>query len=310
MPKIKTDQTGNTLVILIFLVLIVSAGLLYFFWNQQTQKKEVIDIKKSGWDEQIAPPEKKYPLHQYSEEREESEESEENEGKVEIPVSETTYKQAPVNIEPADPCRSTEQQLDNFFNHLDGQAYFQAYKISGGSKKFFREISLQMSENPPSVTRETDNLFTILKNTAHFYRVLGGENIKIIKNILTNEDEIIETTMAHFYQWSELDTKCKNPDQPRLPVESLYNYAGFFLNTLGGQSYLFRRKIKIRMLTRYYCILILDRANEQNTNQFGIDIRYPINSLLDEMEVSQGLKNRDKYVDRLDELARKYDKLY
>lgn len=304
MPKTKTDQTGNTLVILILLVLIVSAGLLYFFWDQQTPKKEVINIEKSSLDEQIAPPEKNSPLHQYSEEREENVE------KVEIPVSETTYKQAPVNIDPADPCLSTEQQLDSFFNHLDGQAYFQAYKISGGSKKFFREISLQMSENPPSVTRETDNLFTILKNTAHFYRVLGGENIKIIKDILTNEDEIIEATMAHFFKWSELDSKCKNPDQPRLPVESLYNYAGFFLNTLGGQSYLFRRKIKIRMLTRYYCILILDRANEQNINQFGIDIRYPINSLLDEMEVSQGLKNRDKYVDRLDELARKYEKLY
>ena len=304
MPKTKTDQTGNTLVILIFLVLIVSAGLLYFFWNQQVPQKEVIDIEKPGWDEQISPPEKNSPLHQYSEEREE------NEGEVEIPVTETTYKQAPVNINPADPCLNTEQQLDSFFNHLDGQAYFQAYKISGGSKKFFREISLQMSANPPSVTRETDNLFTILKNTAHFYRVLGGENVKIIKDILRNEDEIIETTMAHFFQWSELDTKCKNPDQPRLPLESLYNYAGFFLNTLGGQSYLFRRKIKIRMLTRYYCILILDRANEQNTNQFGIDIRYPINSLLDEMEVSQGLKNRDKYVDRLDELARKYEKLY
>ncbi len=304
MPKIKTAQTGNTLIILILLVLIVSAGLLYFFWNQQTPRKEVIDIEKSGCDEQIAPPEKNSPPHLYSEQ------IEVNEEKVEIPVSETIYKQAPVNIDPADPCLSTEQQLDSFFNHLDGQAYFQAYKISGGSKKFFREISLQMSTNPPSVIRETDNLFTILKNTAHFYRVLGGENIKIIKDILTNEDEIIETTMAHFFQWSELDSKCKNPDQPRLPVESLYNYAGFFLNTLGGQSYLFRRKVNIRMLTRYYCILILDRANEQNINQFGIDIRYPINSLLDEIEVSQGLKNRDKYVDRLDALARKYEKLY
>jgi len=167
-----------------------------------------------------------------------------------------------------------------------------------------------MSANPPSVIRETDNLFTILKNTAHFYRVLGGENIKIIKDILANEDEIIETTMAHFFHWSELDTKCTSTDQPKLHLESLYNYAGFFLNTLGGQSYLFRRKIKIRMLTRYYCILILDRANEQNMNQFGIDIRYPINTLLDEMEVSQKLKNRDKYVDRLDELKMKYENLY
>ena len=303
MPKTKTQKTGNTLVILILLVLIASAGLLYFFWNQQTAKKEVIDTEKPGWDEQIASPEKISPMHQYSEEKEANEE------KVGIPASETTYKQAPVNIEPVDPCRSTEQQLDRFFSHLDGQTYFQAYNISGGSKKFFREISLQMSANPPSVIRETDNLFTILKNTAHFYRVLGGENIKIIKEILTNEEEIIETTMAHFFQWSELDTKCKNPDQPRLPMKSLYNYAGFFLNTLGGQSYLFRRKIKIRMLTRYYCILTLDRANEQHMNQFGIDIRYPINSLLDEMEVSQRLKNRDKYVGRLDELKMKYENL-
>jgi hypothetical protein len=36
----------------------------------------------------------------------------------------------------------------------------------------------------------------------------------------------------------------------------MYEYASY-LNTLGGRSYLMRRDSKVRLLTTYYCILVL-----------------------------------------------------
>jgi hypothetical protein len=112
--------------------------------------------------------------------------------------------------------------------------------------------------------------------------------------------------MACFYQWSLVDDLSK-PEYPHFSLKDSYSYAGFFLNTLGGQSYLFRRKTKTRLLTKYYCVLILDRANDEDLNQFGIDIKYPLNTLIDEMETNQELKNND-YLAQLDKLQAKYEK--
>ena len=46
----------------------------------------------------------------------------------------------------------------------------------------------------------------------------------------------------------------------------------FFLNTLGGRSYMLRRESKLRMLVSYYAILIVDRANDEKFNRYGIDV--------------------------------------
>ncbi len=35
----------------------------------------------------------------------------------------------------------------------------------------------KLLDNPPVVIGETDDLFTLFQNTAHFFRILGKENI-------------------------------------------------------------------------------------------------------------------------------------
>ena len=59
-------------------------------------------------------------------------------------------------------------------------------------------------------------------------------------------------------KWSEIETECTDVDLDiKLPLAGLYEYAGYFINTLGGQSYLFRRELYLRVLIRYYCLRLV-----------------------------------------------------
>jgi hypothetical protein len=88
--------------------------------------------------------------------------------------------------------------------------------------------------------------------------------------------------------------------------ELLYEYAGFFLHTIAGQAYLFRRDSRVRYLTSYYCILILDASNEQDLNKYGIDIRPHVNALINDMQSHKKIANRMDYLSRLQSIQNKY----
>ncbi|MCJ7599951.1 MAG: hypothetical protein MUO63_00450, partial [Desulfobulbaceae bacterium] len=163
----------------------------------------------------------------------------------------------------------------------------------------------------PNITRETDNLLAILQNAAHFYRVLGEKDIFILKKIMALEKGHYEPMMADFFNLILHREECQNINYPiQLPMEDMYSYSTFFLNTLGGQAYLFRREPAFRTLVKYYCVLVMDLANMKNANPLGIDIRYPINSLIEELTSTTGLEDKDKYLDNLLQLQEKYEKLY
>ena len=84
-------------------------------------------------------------------------------------------------------------------------------------------------------------------------------------------------------------------------------YSGFFLNTMGGRLYLFRRDSMSRMVVNFYAILIIDQATREGKNKYGIPIREAINSLIDEIESSKiALQMRDYYLDSLYEMKEKY----
>lgn len=95
-----------------------------------------------------------------------------------------------------------------------------------------------------------------------------------------------------------------------MPLGSLYEYGGFFINTLGGQAYLFRRDSRLRLLVKYYAILIIDRADSNDMNRHGIDIRVAIEALIDEMAASQVLADQDEYLTKLAALQTKYQSRY
>lgn len=199
-----------------------------------------------------------------------------------------------------------EQQIKAFFTYLDEQDYVQAYKLKGGTYGQFQTALKKMSANLPSITDETVSLYNLYRNMAHFFRVLGKKQVHLIRDVLQNESEILESAMQTFYRWATYETGDRSmTGQPGL--KTLYAYSGFFLNTLAGRSYLLRRDSKIRILTTYYSVLILDKANDEKFNSAGIDIRPHIEFLMNDFEGQIGLIHHERYVTELQNLADKYN---
>ncbi len=198
-----------------------------------------------------------------------------------------------------------EQQIKAFFTYLDEQDYVQAYELKGGTYQQFELAMKKLSAQLPSITEETASLYNLYRNMAHFFRVLGKKRVNLIRDVLQNEGEILEAAMQTFYRWATYETgDTVISGQPTL--EALYAYSGFFLNTLAGRSYLLRRDAKIRILTTYYAVLILDRANDAQLNPSGIDIRSHIEFLRNDLQTQIGLIHQKQYLLELKQLADKY----
>jgi len=198
-----------------------------------------------------------------------------------------------------------EQEVKAFFSYLDEQDYVQAYKLPGGTYQQFQQAVKKLSENPPNTTSETASLYNLYRNMAHFFRVLGKNRVNLIKAVLQNENEIMESAMQTFYLWATYETGDRAASgQPSL--KTMYEYSAFFLNTLAGRSYLLRRDSKIRILTTYYSVRILDKANDEQLNSGGLDIRPHIKSLLNDFQSQIGLIHQKQYISELEKLADKY----
>lgn len=199
-----------------------------------------------------------------------------------------------------------ERQVMAFFSYLDLQEYVKSYKLENGAHYHFQQSVRKLSSHIPVVAGETESLFTLLKNVSHLYRVLGEQHLFLIKDILKNESEIIESVASTFYLWFTMDSDVTEKKDGRPSLKVLYKYSGFFLHTLAGRNYLLRRVPKIRILATYYCVLILDKANDARMNPNGIDIRSHIKLLLTDISNQSGFINKNHYILELDQLDSKY----
>ncbi|OPX41542.1 MAG: hypothetical protein DRH24_05825 [Deltaproteobacteria bacterium] len=186
----------------------------------------------------------------------------------------------------------------NFFDYLDQRDYIKTYRLKNGTQRHFLLLLAKLSANPPVVSGETRDIYTLTHNMAHFYRVIDKKNISIVKDVLSHEREIIEPTMEMLYEWITEEIKRKNKEV-KTSTGDLYEYACFFLNTMSGKAYLARRDSKTRILMIYYSLLILDKANRENLNHNGIDILPPLNMLVDDITSQMGLDYKEKYLQRL-----------
>ena len=199
-----------------------------------------------------------------------------------------------------------ERRINSFYSYLDQQEYVKPYKFFNGTKEQFHQIFEILTGTPPIFHRETDSINDVLKNVFYFYRVLGKERISLIKDILENESDIIESLMHTFYFWFTSSDERSKLGLPRPSIEQLYIYACFFLETLGGRSYVFRRDSKIRILTLYYSVLIIDQANIDGVNSNGIDIRPHLKLISEDMTHQKALSYKNHYLIKLEMLRKKY----
>jgi len=301
-PRPKDSRKAPILILAALVISIIGALLLNWNYIVDIISHDIMMAEKKRSQEQIAILEK------------EIEELTEKQPAAPTPEEQiketTTAKNPPLDLKSAD-CQELDRRVQEFFIHLDDQEYIAAYRLEGGSHAHFKRMVDKLLTNPPIVVRETDSLFTILTNTAHFYRVLGKDNVFMLKDILAREEDSLEFNLALFDQWAKTGNLCENTEtQIDLPLQGMYEYAGFFLNTLGGQSYLFRRDSNLRLLIKYYCILVLDRANAKILNRHGIDIVPPLESLIRELEVIETLTYKDQYLRQLRGLQEKYHVVY
>lgn len=90
-------------------------------------------------------------------------------------------------------CDKVEAQMTSFFNYLDSRSYLSDQDIDGGSAGLFRDSAALLMANPPVNVAEMDNLFRLVKNVTHFYRVLGKNRLRLAKNIMAAEERVLST---------------------------------------------------------------------------------------------------------------------
>ncbi len=211
----------------------------------------------------------------------------------------------PVLTKEEQECRELALRLHDFFTSLDEKEYIREFQLGKPSQEYFRALADKLLDNPPVVSREYDDLYTMLKNMAHFFRIIGKNNILLLKAIFDREGDRVEDVAADLYRWATLQCESDRFSFV-LPLDKLYEYAGFFLNTIGGRSYLFRRDSQLRLLVNYYSTLIIDWANREDANRYGLDIRQILPRLIQEIETSNQLVYKERYLDRLYELLEQY----
>lgn len=204
--------------------------------------------------------------------------------------------------------RQLVETINTFYAHLDQQPYIQQLALPEPSKLYFSKLLQKLADKPPTVIRETDNLYTLLSNTAHLYRILKKKNIGIIKKILVTENNSFEQYANALYRLSAHPKVLEKEYNVTIEPKVITDYAAFFLNTMGGRLYLFRLDSTTRMVVTFYAILAIDRANSAGNSGHGIDIRPAIPALIEEMENGgRLLQFREQYLNVLYDLQEKYN---
>lgn len=198
-------------------------------------------------------------------------------------------------------------KIKAFYQYLDQQKYIQDRHLDAPSHIYFTRLIQKLLDAPPVVTRETDELATILKNSTHLFRILGKDNILLGKEILNHEKDRTEELMANYFLLTEHPEAFDQDLSLKIPENTLYQYACFFLNTMGGKLYLSRRDALTRMVVTYYAILIVNEANTQAKNSYGVQLQPAIDLLTTEIEEGGNhLYYKEAYLDTLYDLKEKY----
>ncbi|PIE70414.1 MAG: hypothetical protein CSA22_08155 [Deltaproteobacteria bacterium] len=198
-------------------------------------------------------------------------------------------------------------QVIRFLNYLDSRPYLLKHRKQTPVKAIQADLVKRMTQNLPVTSGETDDFLSLLRNMAHFYRIFGKERILMIKDVLAQESDILEPVMASYYVWMTGGVKTDDALPVLFPdFDVAYAYAGYFLNTLSGKVYLLRRSPEVRILSNFYCLKVVDLANDRQMNENGIDIRPYIDVIGNDLTAFSGLKYRETYLMELNRLKQKY----
>jgi hypothetical protein len=289
---------GNRALLLLVIALI-AGGLLVLYFNYYGKKQEGKPAFQQEREEEVedreqGPSEGQNSINMAAQER-----LEEVMGKKEV-------EGKALRLE--DECPKMERDLMEFFAYLEKKDYIKELEIEEDLLSHFKRIIHTLSLHPPLPAGEGFNYSIIIQNIYHFYRILGIKDLNLIKLVVENEADSMEVNLALFYRWLVSGDECGRKDGLPPELDTLYRYAGFLINSIGGRAYLFRRETRLRLLVYYYCIMIIHEADKKKINSFGIDITPYLEPLADEIENYQLLYFRREYAGRLIDLKNYYMK--
>lgn len=288
--------------IIIILAVGIAAAATYLFWQyraEQTANQQAVQAERDALQRKAQDLEKK--LGQLERAAEALAPPAIDAKKMSEAFGEAPAESAAEPREPGPP----GTRIANLFSYLDQKGYFQNRGINLNADAYFRQLIERLKESRPVISGETQDLYALLKNITYFFRILGKNSVLALKDILQAEDEILEPTAGLLFEWINPWNAEPDPGRPVVEPAMAYDYAAFFLQTIAGQSYLYRRTSKIRCLVTYYSILVLDKANDDNLNRYGIDLRPHIDNLTREIESHRQLANAGQYLARLSALREK-----
>ena len=208
--------------------------------------------------------------------------------------------------EKEDFCRKIEKGVEDFFTYLNKERYVRNLKADMDSYERFKRVMTILSSEPPVPAGENMDTLIMTRNIYHFYRLLENEDLRLIREILRNEADSLELNLDLFYKWVMVGEQCPDPEKIRPSLEVLYQYAGFFLNTIGGRAYLYRRPLNVRLLISYYALLIVHEADKKGKNTYGIDVFPEITPLAREISLYPDFHFQNDYILQLTQLQNYY----
>ena len=269
------------------LVIGVAAILAGYFWGMEQGRKEA----EKPAVEKAPPPKKQAPPEQAPVAKGPVVIPDANELK---PPDEKTY------------CERIEQEIQDYFKYLNGKGYVRHLGEGLDTHAQFKAMIRKLSARLPVPAGEGIDSSIINDNIFLFFRVLDKNDFRLIRDTLKNEGENLEPTLDLFYRWSTLGSRCPDPEGIRPSRDVLYHYAGFFMNTIGGRSYLYRRPMASRLLCSYYSLLILQEADKQGRNFYGIDVLPFIAPLAGEIALYPEFRFKQTYLKNLEEMEKEY----
>ncbi|MBW1861504.1 MAG: hypothetical protein JRJ02_03920 [Deltaproteobacteria bacterium] len=203
-------------------------------------------------------------------------------------------------------CSQIENDVLEFFRYLDKKNYVQHLESGIDTYDRFKAIIRKLSSGPPIPAGEGIDFRIMYRNIFHCFRMLEKNDLRLLLEIMTNEVDSLEMNLDMFYKWLMMERQCPDREGIRPSLDIRYQYAGFFLNTIGGRAYLFRRPLGPRLLISYYCLLIIHEADKRGKNSYGIDIFPVITKVKDEISIYPYFYFQKEYIDQLNRLEKYY----
>ncbi len=203
-------------------------------------------------------------------------------------------------------CEQVELELARACTALDARAAATGLRGLGGACGLMERVVAELAAAPPDLSSELRSYEAMLGNVFHLFRVVGRERMQVLRRVLGEQRDLAEPMAMAFYRWSISREACSGSAPSRLRVPSMYAYAGFLFQTMGGQAYLRRRAPKTEALACFYALQVLDHAIEGGYNPQGFDPRTEIPRCRALVE-SQPLVFSDRYVAMLDEMSRAWE---